>query len=128
MQMSRSEGVAGEINVTPMIDVLLVLMIIAMILVQLRMAFDVNIPAPQGPPTPGRTTQIVLDLPAGGGYRINGTGVSEPGLEARIHALYARRTLKILFVHAAGERPYHEVIHAIDVARSAGVQIIGYMP
>jgi len=92
------------------------------------MAFDLNIPAPQGPPTPGRTMQIVLDLPAAGGYRINGTGVSEPGLGARIHALYARRTQKVLFVHAAGERPYHDVIHAIDVARSAGVLVIGYMP
>jgi len=128
MQMAQGDGVAGEINVTPMIDVLLVLMIIAMILVQLRMALDLNIPAPQGPPTPGRTMQIVLDLPAAGGYRINGTGVSEPGLGARIHALYARRTQKVLFVHAAGERPYHDVIHAIDVARSAGVLVIGYMP
>jgi biopolymer transport protein ExbD len=128
MQMGQADGVAGEINVTPMIDVLLVLMIIAMILVQLRMAFDLNVPAPQGRPTPGRVPQIVLDLPAAGGYRINGTGVSEPGLEARIHALYARRVQKVLLVHAAGERPYHDVIHAIDVARSAGVQIIGYMP
>ena len=128
MQMGQGDGVAGDINVTPMIDVLLVLMIIAMILVQLRMAFDLNVPAPDGRPTPGRVKQIVLDLPAAGGYRINGTGVTEPGLEARIHALFARRTQKILFVHAAGERPYHDVIHAIDVARSAGVQIIGYMP
>jgi biopolymer transport protein ExbD len=128
MQISQGDGVAAEINVTPMIDVLLVLMIIAMILVQLRMVLDLNIPAPQGPASPGPTTQIVLDLPAAGGYRINGTGVSEPGLEARIHALYARRTRKVILVHAAGERPYHDVIHAIDVARSAGVQIIGYMP
>jgi len=128
MQIGQNNGVAGDINVTPMIDVLLVLMIIAMLLVQLRMVFDLNVPAPEGRPTPGRTLQIVLDLPAAGGYRINGTGVSEPGLEARIHALYVRRMQKILFVHAAGERPYHDVIHAIDVARSAGVQIIGYMP
>lgn len=63
-----------------------------------------------------------------GGYRINGHGVSEPGLEVRLRAIYARRGAKILFVHASGERPYHEVIHAIDVARSAGVEIIGYMP
>ena len=63
-----------------------------------------------------------------GGYRINGYGVSDPGLEARLCALYARRAAKILFVHASGERPYREVIHAIDVARSAGVDIIGYMP
>jgi len=97
MQMGQGDGVAGDINVTPMIDVLLVLMIIAMILVQLRMAFDLNVPAPDGRRTPGRVKQIVLDLPAAGGYRINGTGVTEPGLEARIHALFARRTQKILF-------------------------------
>ncbi|HET9707960.1 MAG TPA: biopolymer transporter ExbD [Gemmatimonadales bacterium] len=128
MQMAQGEGIAGDINVTPMIDVLLVLIIIAMILLQLRAVFDVNVPVPKGPSTPGRPGQIVLDLPAAGGYRINGSGVSEPALEARIHAIYARRIQKILLVHAAGERPYHDVIHAIDVARSAGVQIIGYMP
>jgi biopolymer transport protein ExbD len=128
MQMSQGDGVAGDINVTPMIDVLLVLMIIAMILVQLRMVFDLNVPRPQRPTPPGPGTQIVLDLPAAGGYRLNGTRVTEPGLEPRIHALFTRRTQKILFVHAAGERRYQDVIHAIDVARSAGVQIIGYMP
>jgi biopolymer transport protein ExbD len=128
MQMSQGDGIAGEINVTPMIDVLLVLMIIAMILVQMRMVLNLNVPAPQGSPKKVNEPQIVLDLPAAGGYRLNGARVTEPGLEPRIHALYARRTQKILFVHAAGERPYHDVIHAIDVARSAGVQIIGYMP
>jgi len=127
MQISQGDGVAGDINVTPMIDVLLVLMIIAMILVQLRAVFDLNVPAPQAGPTT-RETRIVLDLPTGGGYRINGTPVTEPGLEARLHALYARRARQILFVHASGELPYHDVIHAIDIARSAGVQIIGYMP
>jgi len=54
--------------------------------------------------------------------------MTEPGLEARLHALYARRARQILLVHASGELPYHDVIHAIDIARSAGVQIIGYMP
>jgi len=128
MPMSQGDGVTGDINVTPMIDVLLVLMIIAMILVQVRAVFDLNVPAPQPAATRQQETRIVLDLPAGGGYRINGTRVTEPGLEPRIRALYARRTLNVLFVHASGERPYHDVIHAIDVARSAEVQIIGYMP
>ena len=127
MQIGQGDGVAGGINVTPMIDVLLVLMIIAMILVQLRAVFVLNVPAPQPGPTT-RETRIVLDLPAGGGYRVNGTRVTEPGLEARLHALYGRRTRQILFVHASGERSYLDVIHAIDVARSAGVQLIGYVP
>lgn len=128
MQMGQTERIAGDINVTPMIDVLLVLIIVAIVLVQVRMVFSVNVPPPRAPSTPAAEPPIVLDLPPHGGYRINGSGVSEPGLEARIHALFARRITKILFVQAAGERPYQDVIHAIDVARSAGVQVIGYMP
>lgn len=127
MQAFQAEGLAGDINVTPMIDVLLVLLIISMVLVQMRMAFSLKVP-PEEPGRSNREPQIVLDLPAAGGYRINRQGVSEPGLEARLHALYAHRAKKILFVHAAGERPYQDVIHAIDVARSAGVAVIGYMP
>ena len=127
MQLGQAE-VAGEINVTPMIDVLLVLMIIAMVLLEMRMVFDLNVPPPHPSGTHAPEPQVVLDLPVGGGYRLNGMGLSEAPLEARIHAVYARRPRKILFVHAAGERPYQDVIHAIDVARSAGVQVIGYMP
>jgi len=128
MQLDRPDGIAAEINVTPMIDVLLVLVIIAMILLQLRAIYPVNVPSPFDRSDVARKQAIVLDLTAEGAYRVNRLAVSEAQLEPRLHALYARRTEKILFVRSAGSRPYQDVIHAIEVARSAGVEVIGYMP
>ena len=128
MQLDRPDGIAAEINVTPMIDVLLVLVIIAMILLQLRAIYPVNVPSPFDRSDVARKQAIVLDLTAEGAYRVNRLAVSEAQLEPRLHALYARRTEKILFVRSAGSRPYQDVIHAIEVARSAGIEVIGYMP
>jgi len=128
MQMDRPDGIAAELNVTPMIDVLLVLVIIAMILMQLRTILPVNVPPARALPGHVQQPAIVLSLDAGAGYEINGMKLSEARLGPRLRALYAKRTEKILFVRSAGERPYQDLIHAMDVARSAGVEVIGYMP
>lgn len=127
MQLDRSGGIAAEPNVTSMIDVLLVLVIIAMILLQVRYIFPLNVPALQSG-SGAREPAIVLEVAADGGYVINGSGVSEARLEPRLRALFVRRQRKLLFVKSAGERTYSDFTHAIDVARSAGVEVIGYMP
>jgi biopolymer transport protein ExbD len=127
MQAAGNGEMNGEINVTPMIDVLLVLLVIFMLTLQLRMLFSVNVPPPEaavGRPQP----EIVLDLDALGGYAINRLGVSRAGLEGRLRVLYKNRPTKLLFVRSAGTRPYKDVIDAMDVARAAGVEVIGYMP
>jgi biopolymer transport protein ExbD len=128
MHGDRPDGIAAELNVTPMIDVLLVLVIIAMILMQLRAILPLNVPPLHDLPGHARPGTIVLELDSVGGYRINGSRISEARLEPRLLALYAKRGEKLLFIRAAGARPYHEVTHAIDAARSAGILVIGYMP
>jgi len=127
MQAAPAGQMTAEMNVTPMIDVLLVLIIVAIILLVAEAKFLVSVP-PEQPTARSAHPAIVLELDAGGGYSINGRRVSEPGLEARLSALFAKRPGQVLFVRASGQRPYREVIHAIDVARSAGVGVIGYMP
>jgi len=128
MQATQAGQFTAEMNVTPMIDVLLVLIIVAIILLTFEAKFLVNVP----PETPNTRTAaqpaVVLELDARGGYAINGHRVPDAGLEARLRALFSRRQSQVLFVRASGERPYQDVIHAIDVARSAGVGVIGYMP
>lgn len=128
MQVNQSGTIAAEMNVTPMIDVLLVLIIVAIILLALESKLLLNVPVEDTRHVPSPQPAIVLDLNATGGYAINGRRVSEAGLEARLRALFVKRPGQILFVRADGQRAYHEVIHAIDVARSAGVGVIGYMP
>jgi biopolymer transport protein ExbD len=121
----------SEPNVVPMIDILLVLLIIFMITQPLsRMAIDVQVPPEETPPatqTPP-PTQIVLELTDAGGYSINGQPVPKDQLDTQIHAIYDQRPAKLLFIKAGGNRIYQEVVEAMDVARGAGVQIIGFTP
>jgi biopolymer transport protein ExbD len=119
-------------NVVPMIDVLLVLLIIFMMQVPLsRMAMDVQVP----PPTPPQSqasepdpNQIVLELMADGTYQINAQPVPKSELDTRLHEIYDYRPAKLMFVKSAGNRRYQDVIEVMDIARGAGVQVIGFTP
>jgi biopolymer transport protein ExbD len=122
--------VTSEPNVVPMIDILLVLLIIFMITQPLsRMALDVQVP-PEDNPTVNKNppSQIVLELNDDGSYAINGQPVPRDQLDTQIHAIYDARPAKLLFIKAGPNRIYQDVVDAMDVARGAGVQIIGFTP
>ena len=119
----------SDINVTPMIDVLLVLLVVFMISVQFRSVLSVNVPPPadesnRGPAAP----QVVLELKEDGSYAINGTVTATEMLSARLHELVAGGRRNLIFVRAAPRRPYRDVIRAVDLAKEAGFEIVGYMP
>ncbi len=114
-------------NVTPMLDVLLVLIVVM---------FLINLPLPriyvQVPP-PGRhgvtgPSQLVLELPDAGGYLLNRQPVPDAEFEAVITAAFEHRSVKLLFVDAGGERRYEEVVNATDRAKGAGVQVVAFLP
>jgi biopolymer transport protein ExbD len=127
-------GARGELssepNVVPMIDILLVLLIIFMITQPLsRMAMDVQVPPPDNTTTTQQANnQIVLELADAGGYAINGQPVPKDQLDTQIHAIFDPRPAKLLFIKAGANRLYQDVVEAMDVARGAGVQIIGFTP
>ena len=124
------EGLSSEINVTPLIDVLLVLLIIFMITQPMsRKAFDVQVPPKQQ--TKSKTppqAQIVLELRADGSYAINGQPYEVSQLEQAFHQIYDPRPAKLLFIKAAPNRKYGEVVQAMDIAKGAGVQVIAFTP
>ena len=121
---------SSEPNVVPMIDILLVLLIIFMITQPLsRMALDVQVPPPETTTTQqAANNQIVLELGDDGSYAINGQPVPKDQLDTQIHAIFDPRPAKLLFIKAGTNRIYQDVVEAMDVARGAGVQIIGFTP
>ena len=126
----QGEGLSSDINVTPMIDVLLVLLIIFMITQPLsRKAFDVQVPPEQKTKTKqAPTNQIVLELTPDGAYSINKQLYQLDQLDQAFHLIYDQRPAKLLFIKAAPNRKYHDVMQAMDIAHGAGVQIIGFTP
>jgi biopolymer transport protein ExbD len=131
MGVGGGGNLTSDINVTPMIDVLLVLLIIFMITLPLsRRAFDVQMPVEpqQHQRKPPSSNQIVLELTADGGYAINKQAYAFGQLDVAFHQIFDTRPAKLLFIKCAPNRKYGDVVQAMDIAHGAGVQVIGFTP
>jgi biopolymer transport protein ExbD len=132
--MSTSSGGGGlenEINVVPMIDILLVLLIIFMAaLPSMRRAIDIQLPDPNPSTVPAnqQSNQIVLEVNPNGQYSINTETVDKGNLGPRLKEIYDPRPEKIIFVKGHPDAKYQDVIEAMDIARGSGVKVIGVPP
>jgi biopolymer transport protein ExbD len=124
-------GLTNEINVTPMIDVLLVLLIIFMMVIPMsRKAIDLQLPDPTpdasdaGPPP----SQIVLEVLPGDVFKVNTQPVAKSELQKKLKEIYDGRPDKVIFIKGDPAVKYSDVIAAMDAARGAGVKLIATTP
>lgn len=117
-----SSGVTG-INVTPLIDVLLVLFVVFLVVIGYRRRTQpLAVPAGDtGGPTP---VQILLDITASGNYRLNGQPIPGDMLSSILQVALRDRPAKVVFIRTAPERAYQDFITAAGIVRGAGASLV----
>lgn len=116
----------SDINMTPMIDVLLVLLVIFIIVqMNLQRAFDIQLPVDNKESAVPNNDNIVMEIDGNGAVMINTKQVQPAALGQFLQEIYKNRPSKIIFVKASPDAAYGKVIEYIDIARGAGVEVFG---
>jgi biopolymer transport protein ExbD len=130
--MSESKGTTSEINVTPMIDILLVLLIIFMVIVPTTPRGETaQVSRPQLNHGPASPAAVVLEVLLGNGgelaFRINQQPVNGRDLPTRLASIYANRGERVLFLKGDDQLSFNQVAEVIDIGHAAGVDHLGLM-
>jgi TolR protein len=128
MDFGGSKGsLKADINVTPLVDVMLVLLIIMMLIApMLQQGVNVKLPkADNSASKPENSEQTVLAIAANGATYLNAKPVQEAELTTRINELLETKREKVVLIRADVDAQYGAVMNAMDQLRQAGVEDIG---
>jgi biopolymer transport protein TolR len=132
MTNATKGNISSDINVTPLIDVLLVLLIIFMVIVPVvPKGLGALVPQPprMDPPETSETIVVSVLHTAGNGltYRINSTNVAQRDLLPRLVSIYANRAERVMFVKGDDDVSFAQIAEVIDLGHSAGANSVGLM-
>ncbi|HVG72841.1 MAG TPA: biopolymer transporter ExbD [Vicinamibacterales bacterium] len=127
MQLGGSSGIKSDINVTPLVDVMLVLLIIMMIVAPLlQQGVPVNLPiAANSSEKPETQDQTVVTIDRGKNVYLNAVPVPSGQLQSRVTTVLEDKSDKIVIIKADDETPYSAVMATMDELRAAGIEDMG---
>jgi biopolymer transport protein TolR len=125
-QGSGGNETISQINVTPLVDVMLVLLIIFMVTAPiLQQGVAVDLPKVEGGPLAGQEEQLVVNVAKGGQLYLNDTALTAEQLTGKLRAIAAERPDRQLYVRADQAVPYGQVMEVMAAVHAAGVSRVG---
>jgi biopolymer transport protein TolR len=123
-------GIMSEMNVVPLIDVLLVLLVIFMIIPHGQMGLRAEIPQPADPRVPPSKAEpdiIVIQILGGESLKINEQPVTWEALRGRLEEIFKERASRTAFVRGENAVEFQDVAKVIDVMQAAGISSVGLL-
>ena len=126
VRLGSSEELQSEINITPLVDVVLVLLVIFMVVTPLlKQEVPIDLPLADNSRATQDLTQLTLTIAADGGVLLNSQPMLREALVTQLQAIYAERADKTIFLEADRNLSYGQVVDVMDDCKAAGVTAIG---
>ena len=123
IQVGSNRGIQAEVNVVPLIDILLVLLVIFMIIPHQQKGLDAIVPQQASEPPQHSEIVIVIQVKADGELRINQDPVSWDELGQQLEAIFKERARKVAFIRGEAPVEFAQVARVVDVMHGSGISV-----